>query len=293
MKLFISLLLLLTPIFSYSTFNIDVDESHLLYYPINEKRLTKYFIPNDLVYMADYWINSARPRKNEWKIRRIAVDDLKAFQSHCQDLTWKQMPIRSAYRSYYEQSVAYRNHKSEWSSAPPWTSEHQLWLAVDFWFNNNFLDSYNFPQLAKCFRDSAHLYGFVLSYWIGNPQYIYEPWHFRYVWKKYAKMIHDQWLSGEAWVFLEKPWDYLNAERAQYLAVLRERKKKAREKEIADQRDSYYWNMISGKYNLSEDMKAMVFLKWNLISLLSKWDRDNFYEYSCAYRYLQKSGFNF
>jgi len=53
----------------------------------------------------------------------------------------------------------------------------------------------------------------------------------------------------------------LNAERAQYLAVLRERKKKAREKEIADQRDSYYWNMISGKYNLSEDMKAMVFLK--------------------------------
>ena len=291
LSLSLSLLLLQYSIYAYSKEIVDKD--HLLYYPIAEKKLDKYFNPKFLVYMEDYGIYTVRPRKNEWMIREVAVSDLRDFQSYCQNETWRRMPVRSGYRSYYEQSIAYSNYKEDWGSALPWTSEHQLWLSVDFGFNNSFLDSYDFPKLAKCFRENAHRFGFVLSYGIWNPHYIYEPWHFRYVWKKYAGMIYDQWLWDSAWIFLENPWEYLNEERAKHLAILRERKKQAEDKKIADQKDAYFWNIISWKYNLSEDMKAMVFLKWNLINLLAKWDRDNFYEYSCAYRYLQGVNFEF
>ncbi len=86
----------------------------------------------------------------------------------------------------------------------PGTSEHNLGLAVDF----NYVD-YSFEKSKgfKWLEENAENYGFILRYRKDKEEITkvdYEPWHWRYVGKEYAKEINELDMCLEEYI------DYLN-----------------------------------------------------------------------------------
>lgn len=86
--------------------------------------------------------------------------------------------------------------------ARPGTSEHQLGLAVDF---NSVEDSFRTTKAYKWLVENCTDYGFILRYADDKQDktgIIPEPWHYRYVGVKNAKMIEASGLCMEE--FIEK-----------------------------------------------------------------------------------------
>ena len=84
--------------------------------------------------------------------------------------------------------------------AKPYTSEHNTGLAIDF---NGVEDNFYKTKEYKWLIDNAHKYGFIERYqkkWGSVTGVIYEPWHFRYVGKKYAPLIKESGLCLEKYV---------------------------------------------------------------------------------------------
>lgn len=88
----------------------------------------------------------------------------------------------------------------------PGASEHQVGLALDI-----ICDSYSAlnegfgeTEAGKWLAAHSHEYGFILRYPLGKEMVTsieYEPWHFRYVGKECAQVIHDEGIC------LEEFWD--------------------------------------------------------------------------------------
>ena len=130
--------------------------------------------------------------------------------------------VRSPYRTNATQSLYFENKVNSvmkanpsWTReqaeieaatviARPWTSEHQLGLAVDFnevewWFEDT--------EQFKWLDAHAHEYGFIMRYPEDKQDktaVIYEPWHYRYVGIKNAKAIKESGLCLEEFVELYK-----------------------------------------------------------------------------------------
>ena len=89
--------------------------------------------------------------------------------------------------------------------AVPGTSEHQLGLAVDLVDNHNWsLDESqaSMPAQQWLIKHSWE-YGFILRYPGDKGELtgiIYEPWHYRYVGKEAARVIHQQGLCLEEYL---------------------------------------------------------------------------------------------
>jgi len=84
--------------------------------------------------------------------------------------------------------------------ARPHTSEHNTGLAVDF---NGVEDDFYSTKEYKWLMDNAHKYGFIERYqkrWTKRTGVIYEPWHFRFVGKKYAPLIKESGKCLEEYV---------------------------------------------------------------------------------------------
>ena len=84
--------------------------------------------------------------------------------------------------------------------ARPWTSEHQLGLAIDF---NSVEESFeNTPQF-QWLSEHAQDYGFIMRYPKSKEAItgvIYEPWHYRYVGVENAKAIKASGLCLEEYL---------------------------------------------------------------------------------------------
>lgn len=110
----------------------------------------------------------------------------------------------SGYRSYEYQKMLldreiaqFGEEKAVMAVAPPGQSEHQSGLAMDissqsnqFQVNIEFADT----KEGKWLAGNAYKYGFILRYpedKVSITQYQYEPWHYRYVGKEAAKVIHE------------------------------------------------------------------------------------------------------
>lgn len=110
----------------------------------------------------------------------------------------------SGYRSYATQASTYNywvsvhgKSTADTISARPGYSEHQTGLAIDI------SDASGATYLSQAFentaegkwlKDHAYEYGFVLRYLKGKEYitgYAYEPWHYRYIGKEYAKKIYN------------------------------------------------------------------------------------------------------
>jgi zinc D-Ala-D-Ala carboxypeptidase len=110
----------------------------------------------------------------------------------------------SGYRSYIRQKSLYDAEvkrvgieKAEQAVAIPGASEHQSGLAMDissksnrFYLNAAFA---NTPE-GEWLKENAHRFGFILRYpkeKTAITNYMYEPWHFRYVGEKAAGIMYE------------------------------------------------------------------------------------------------------
>ena len=100
-------------------------------------------------------------------------------------------------RLYNKKLRATGKNNADNYSARPGFSEHQTGLAVDI---NSTKNSFERTAAFKWMQKHAHEYGYILRYpkdkkWITG--YEYEPWHYRYVGTKAAKIIHQEGLTYE------------------------------------------------------------------------------------------------
>lgn len=129
--------------------------------------------------------------------------------------------ICSAYRAQDFQETLYNNKVSEWMDqgygpedakakagrqvAVPGTSEHQLGLAVDIVdVSYQLLDTnQENTNVQKWLLENSWRYGFILRYPTDKTDItgiVYEPWHYRYVGKEYAKEIHEKGVCLEQYL---------------------------------------------------------------------------------------------
>lgn len=101
------------------------------------------------------------------------------------------LSINSARRSpTFQRQLA--NNCSIWRCAKPGTSEHEAGLALDLWVNGWNIKAWN-GIYYQWLVDNAHKYWFHNTYqkWMEVDGKIIEPWHWRYVGKELATILHN------------------------------------------------------------------------------------------------------
>ena len=116
----------------------------------------------------------------------------------------------SAYRSYYYQVWIKRRWCSDLFCAKAWYSEHQSGLAIDLFETTSQKEFLSKPELKKYFiwlNENAYKYGFNNSYKNGKviDWYAIEPWHWRYLWKEFAKELYEKNMTY--WQYYKKYWE--------------------------------------------------------------------------------------
>ena len=148
------------------------------------------------------------------KMRPEAAEALREMFAACKEETGLTLLSVSGYRSYAKQDGLFRaklrNVKKNVAKAmeyvaPPGASEHQTGLAMDIGQKHKETLEVSFAKTEGgiwC-RENCWRFGFILRYgeeWEDVTGYKYEPWHFRYVGKEFAKEIHDANIPYETWL---------------------------------------------------------------------------------------------
>jgi len=152
------------------------------------------YAPQDRVTLDRYRLTLA---KTDLSLSLVPIPDLLEMsrQADAQGVT---LSVSSAYRSYAIQTMLYENalktqsrEEVERELAPPGHSQHQLGTTIDFDpIHAGFADT----PAAHWLSANAWKYGFSLSFPEGREKetgYSYEPWHYRYVGRPAAQVIHD------------------------------------------------------------------------------------------------------
>ena len=141
-------------------------------------------------------------KKTYKQIKKLIKDMNKIFET--------EIVIDSGYRPYsYQENlmkdlIKIKGEEAYKSLAKPGYSEHQTGLAVDIGFykegvyDNNFVVE-NYLEEFKWLNDNAYKYGFIIRYPLDKEhitEYIYEPWHLRYV-GKLSKLLFNNNLTLE------------------------------------------------------------------------------------------------
>ena len=167
---------------------------------INKHRfLSKDFEPENLVKISSEYVNG-----KDLKANKVAIN---AFVAMAQDASHNglNLVINSAYRSYSEQEQIVDTYKKLYGDdyvnkyvARPGYSEHQTGLAFDIGSksSNIFSNSKEYQWVLE----NSYKYGFIHRF-PKNAEDITEisnePWHFRYVGKKIAKIIYENRMTLE------------------------------------------------------------------------------------------------
>ena len=151
------------------------------------------------------------------QVRRMRPDAaiaLREMFAACKEETGCQLLSISGFRSYTKQENIYNRKlrsvkkdvaKAQEYVAPPGASEHQTGLAMDIGQKHKVTLEISFRDTegGKWCRENCWRFGFILRYgeeWEEITGYKYEPWHFRYVGKEYAKEIHEANIPLETWL---------------------------------------------------------------------------------------------
>ena len=201
----------------YDYNKVVIDVNMYLDYPYYEHDI-KVTNPDDLLVIVNKYYKLSgtfEPKKlvkidtkyrDNWE--RLVVPIVKEnFEKMADDMSKLGLSIKvtSAYRAYDVQDQLYKENviklgkkQADSVSARAGYSEHQTGLAVDV---KNALNDYKFfkdSEEYKWMRDNAHKYGFILRYPEDKTDitgYNFESWHYRYVGKEVAKIIHDNDLT--------------------------------------------------------------------------------------------------
>ena len=148
------------------------------------------------------------------RMRDEAAAALEEMFAACKEETGVTLISVSGYRSWASQNNIYSRKlrqvrkdvaKAQEYVAPPGASEHQLGVAMDVGQKHqiNLEVSFGKTEGGKWCRENCWRFGFILRYdetWEEITGYKFEPWHFRYVGKEYAKEIHEANEPLETWL---------------------------------------------------------------------------------------------
>jgi D-alanyl-D-alanine carboxypeptidase len=148
------------------------------------------------------------------RMRPEAAAALREMFQACREETGVQLLSISGYRSYAKQEGIYNRklrqvkknvEKAQEYVAPPGASEHQTGLAMDIGQKHKIHLEVSFRDTegGRWCRENCWRFGFILRYdepWEEITGYKFEPWHFRYVGREYAKAIHESGLPLETWL---------------------------------------------------------------------------------------------
>jgi D-alanyl-D-alanine carboxypeptidase len=142
-------------------------------------------------------------------VRRIALTDLRAMDRAAR-AAGARFAVSSAFRSFSRQAVMFRNRVALVGRAAALKtvaraghSEHQLGTAIDFRSYDG-RTPFATTRAGVWMKANAWKYGWVMSYPKGKAPltcYSYEPWHYRYVGRAEAKLIHDSGLTVRQWIW--------------------------------------------------------------------------------------------
>ena len=177
--------------------NTSLDDLLLVnkYYALDEN-----YIPSDMISISPY---------GSVKMVRIAA---LAFIELCEQAKEDGYTIIgiSGYRSYQTQENLYNRYLQkdpqnvvDTYSARAGHSEHQTGLAIDVSSNNADILTFEISSSFKWMKENAHLCGFILRYQKGKEDitgYKYEPWHYRYVGKEIATLLHQTGMTYDEYV---------------------------------------------------------------------------------------------
>lgn len=163
-------------------------------------RLSPTYIPKDLEEVSNLYAYDQKYLRHE------ARESFETLSKDALALGYHIVCV-SAYRDYDYQKDLYQYYVdtkglayADKCSARPGHSEHQTGLSLDVMGSNMdynlFLHSVEFDWMSK----NAHHYGFILRYPEGKEHitgFKYEPWHYRYVGKKLAKILYEEKLTLE------------------------------------------------------------------------------------------------
>ncbi len=140
------------------------------------------------------------------QVRELILPDLAAMLEAAKT-DGVHLKIISGYRSYQTQRDLFSRYARKYGvigantfSALPGQSEHQLGTAIDF---GNGRSADLTPEFAnqeegQWLAQHAYEYGFILSYPINKESvtgYVFEPWHYRYVGRENALILHQTGLT--------------------------------------------------------------------------------------------------
>ena len=172
-------------------------------------RVTPDYVPPDLRPVADAGVPGVG------SVRAVVIPDLAAMEAAA-DQAGAAFAVQSAYRSYIHQEAVFNGWVARGgldsallASARAGHSEHQLGLALDFRSPDG-PAGWQVPDWATTppgawLAEHAWEYGFQMSYPRGvSPSetcYQYEPWHYRYVGRGHAGIIHDRAITVRAYLW--------------------------------------------------------------------------------------------
>lgn len=152
---------------------------------------------------------ASRPDKSrdERSVREIIMPEAEKLFTAAKQ-AGHDLQIGSGFRSHDLQKMYYDNYSRSYGqaeadkfSAKPGYSEHQTGLVMDLATTDHqcYLEEcFGDTAAGKWLADHAHEYGFILRYPRGKnniTDFIYEPWHFRYVGKELAAALKQSGLT--------------------------------------------------------------------------------------------------
>lgn len=161
--------------------------------PFPIETLEEEIIPN-LVVLRDIFPEISVVNENT-KLNKICIDDLEKMLLDAKE-EGTQIFIRSGFRSFEEQDIAYHQAADKTTVTLPGLSQHHTGLAIDFTSPEigNIVDKYarfGETKAGSWLINNSWKYGFVLSYTNNHDGITNEDWHYYYVGKDLAKIWHD------------------------------------------------------------------------------------------------------
>ena len=178
--------------------------------------LTESDVPRDLTDVI--YTSSARSTQ---QLRDYPTKALEALFKEMHYYGYYNMAVYSGYRSYDYQATVFEQYvTNEMASNPsltreeaealvlsytprPGTNEHQTGLAVDMDTMGSFTTDFAWTSEYYWLQENAWKFGFILRFpsdKTGITGMSFEPWHYRYVGRYHAKIMHDNGLCLEEYI---------------------------------------------------------------------------------------------
>ena len=180
------------------------------------------FVPQDLVNIyKTIEKNIATQNHNEMMVNKVVLEAFTKMVKAASNDGLKGMNIASAYRTYEYQKTLFNNRvnslmnnngmtkdeataATSMSIAYPGTSEHQTGLVIDIGDTvSTTSQSANDTKWYGWLADNCYDYGFIIRYQKHKEditEYVYEPWHLRYVGLPHSQIMKEMDLCLEEYI---------------------------------------------------------------------------------------------